>query len=145
MKKNIYIIVGEGRCGKSSLVRALTGVFRRSIRGTLQLVNGEIINIAIWPRSAQEGTSETPEQVLRKINGTGPNNVLIVLRPWGAQEYIDLLATQHNIIQVLLISSNMTLPGVNIPEGINVNPITNSRSRPVNANAAVVRTWWGWM
>jgi hypothetical protein len=142
MRKNIYIIIGEGGCGKSSIVRALTGTYQSSWMD-LQLTNGITIDIAIWPRSAQEGTFETAEDILQKITDSPATHVLLVLRPWKAQEYIDLLITQHNIVQVLLISADLKLPRVNLP--VIPNEITESKSRPINANAALIRNLWGWL
>jgi energy-coupling factor transporter ATP-binding protein EcfA2 len=146
-RKNIYLIIGEGGCGKSSIIRALTGTYQSSWMD-LQLSDtklaNQVIDIEIWPRSAQEGTDETPEQILQKIIDSQATHILLVLRAWGSQAYIDLIAPQHNIIQVLLISANANLPKVNIPEGINVEPLTNSKTRPINANAALIRGLWGW-
>jgi ABC-type transport system involved in cytochrome c biogenesis ATPase subunit len=74
MRKNIYIIVGEAQSGKSSLIRALTGVFRSATR-TVQFINGEIINLAIWTQSAQEATPlVTPTILLQRINTSRSTN-----------------------------------------------------------------------
>lgn len=143
MRKNIFIIIGEGQSGKSSLVRALSGVFRNTTR-TVQLANREIINIAIWTQSAQEARPlVTPAMLLQRINGTAATNALIVLRPANAIDYINLIAQQHEIVQVVFIGRTEMVPQVPVPGNVNV--ITQSRDRPVNANAAMVRNWWGWV
>jgi ABC-type cobalamin/Fe3+-siderophores transport system ATPase subunit len=143
MRKNIYIIIGEGQSGKSSLIRALTGVFRSTMR-TVQFINGEIINLAIWTQSAQEATPlVTPTMLLERINNSRATNALIALRPGNATDYINLIAQQHNIVQVVFIGWAEIVPQVPTPGTVNI--ITQSRKRPVNANAAMVRNWWGWM
>lgn len=142
MRKNIYIIIGEGQSGKSSLVRALTGIYRNSTR-EVQLANNTKINIAIWSQSAQEGTMVTPEMLLQLINDALADNALIVLRPIDAIDYINLISVQHNIIEVLFIGWGEEVQQFPTPGNINV--INLSWDRPVNANAALVRNWWGWI
>lgn len=143
MRKNIYIIIGEGQSGKSSLIRALTGVFRSTTR-PVQFVTEEVIDLAIWTQSAQEANPlVSPEMLLQRINNVRANNALIVLRPTNAIDYINLITQQHNILEVVFIGWTENVP--QFPTPGNVNVITQSWDRPVNANAAMVRRWWNWM
>ena len=146
--KNIYLIIGEGKCGKSSLVRALTGIYRYAIKFVRQ-TDGLNIRISIWPQSCQEGKI-TPEQALDYINTEQADNILITLRfkpapgmvPYDAIEYYELFQNHHNIAQVVFMGGSEDVR--NFP----TNPIANNlnlcQSRPINENAAIVREWWSW-
>jgi hypothetical protein len=147
--KNIYIIIGEGKCVKSSLVRALTGVFRRSKKPTpiRRSADDKIIKVCVWPQSAQEAKKK-PEKVLKEINEAWSDNVLLVLRfqphliPFSATDYIDLIKEHHNIVQVVFMGPEDTVPSIPTP-GIK-KTLENTLLNPVNQNASRVRGWWGW-
>jgi ABC-type Mn2+/Zn2+ transport system ATPase subunit len=148
--KNIYIIIGEGKCGKSSLVRALTGVFRRSKKSTriAQTNTDEIMHINVWPQSAQEAR-KNPEKVLREIKEAWSNNVLLVLRflphnntPFSATDYVELIQEHHNIVQVIFMGPGDKVSKIQTP-GIQ-KTLKNTFKNPVNQNASEVRGWWGW-
>jgi len=151
MKRNIYLIVGEGRCGKSSLVRALTGVFRRTKKATrIALSNPKKteIKITVWPQSAQEAQL-SPEDVLNDVNHALSENILLVLRfqphivPYHANDYINLLIEHHNIVKVIFMGPNDKVQSISISRIANV--LNNSIKNPVNENANQVRNWWHWM
>ena len=155
MKRDIYLIVGEGRCGKSSLVRALTGIYNgrgRKEGRKIALTTGATreIKIAVWPQSAQEG-KKTPTDILNDINGLSDDipNVLLVLRfephiiNYWATDYTDLLIKHHNIVGVVTMSSNSHVPELSgFKDAL---PISSSTENAVNANAEKVRKEWGWL
>ena len=151
MKKNIYIIIGHGACGKSSLVRALTGVYR-GVSRLIRVGNEEDfedLQFAIWVRSRQE-VSDKPKQVLKDVNSCNEKNVLITLR-FGAynrcpeaKEYVDLLMTEHNISRIVYMGREKNPDRLTYPL-IESEQIGNSVGTPVNANANVARKFFGWL
>lgn len=118
--------MGHGRCGKSSLIRCLTGVSKAS-RTRLTLANQSIIDISVWVRSAQE-VGRSPQQVLTLLRRTTSNFALMSLRlnPYNRQPnanaYLNLL---RNHFQVIVL---------NLPV-----------AQTANANASVTRRNWGWV
>jgi ABC-type cobalamin/Fe3+-siderophores transport system ATPase subunit len=126
-RKTIYVVVGKGRCGKSSVIRCLTGVARASTI-PITLVNQTILDISVWVRSAQE-SGKSPNHVLQELNAMKSSIGLISLRQGTyngqatANTYITVLRQQFKIIKY---------------------PITLPRISP-NANAAIARGQWGWL
>lgn len=150
MRKNIFFIIGEGRCGKSSIVRALTGVYRYK-RLFVRTRTGDL-DIYVWPQSCQEA-GYTPQQVLDFIDGTDAQEVLITLRfeptpemvPSDGIDYYNLIAANHNVAGVVFMS-NQPRPMVRqFPVAVQPVIVPDSLSTPVNANAAEVRNGWGWI
>lgn len=149
MQKNIYIVIGEGRCGKSSLVRALTGVFRRSKHARrIRQTDRKVIHIHVWPQSAQEARL-SPEDVLNDVNNAWSENIFLVLRfqphivPYYATDYVNLLSEHHNIVHTVFMG-----PGDNvqsIPSTGVSKTLDNCMKNPINENASRVREWWGWV
>lgn len=151
MKKNIYIIIGHGACGKSSLVRALTGIYR----GASRLIrvgnekNFEDLQFAIWVRSRQE-VGFQPKKVLKDVNSCDETHILLTLR-FGkyndcpeAKEYVDLLMTEHNVSRIVYMGreknpDTLTYPSI-VPKKIG-----KSVDTPVNANANEARKYFGWL
>jgi|GEM_PF-3469969 len=151
MKKNIHIIIGHGSCGKSSLVRALTGIYRGASR-LIRVGNEddfEDILFAIWVRSRQE-VGDKPKQVLKDVNSCDETNVLLTLRfgsAYGcpeAKEYVDLLMTEHNVSHIIYMGSDVEPATLTYPS-IEFEKIGNSVDTPVNANANVARKYFGWL
>lgn len=151
MKKNIYIIIGHGSCGKSSLVRALTGIYR----GASRLIrvgdeeNFEDLQFAIWVRSRQE-IGYKPEKVLKDVNSCNETNILLTLRfgsAYGcpeAKEYVDLLMTEHNVSHIVYMGREKNPDTLTYPT-IESTVIGNSVDTPVNANASVSRKFFCWL
>lgn len=148
MKKNIYIIIGHGACGKSSLVRALTGIYRGASR-LIRSVNGTDTRLAIWVRSRQE-VGDKPKKVLKDVNSCHETDILLTLRfgsYYGcpeAKEYVDLLLTEHNVSHIVYMGSNNNPATLTYPIIKNI-VISNSGGTPVNANASVARQFFGWL
>ena len=126
-RKTIYVVVGNGRCGKSSLIRCLTGV-ARTMTTPVILINQLIIDISVWVRSAQEA-GKSPAQVLRELRAMRGSIGLLSLRLNGynrqpnANAYLQILRLHFNVIIY-------TIPMPIIPS---------------NANAAIARGQWGWL
>lgn len=144
MRKNIYIIIGPGRSGKSSLVRALTGIYQYTAQNApadIEFTNGDVRTFQVWPQSAQEG-NHSPEAMLAFINTWQGDNILMTLRMfgnWSAQEYLDLIAIQHNITTIVVLTHENNLNNV---YGAAVNTILEPRNRPINGQASRIREWW---
>ncbi|MCW8898116.1 MAG: hypothetical protein OQJ96_05905 [Flavobacteriales bacterium] len=149
MKKNIYIIIGHGACGKSSLVRALTGIYSGGAIRFIRSVNGTDTKFAIWVRSRQE-VGDKPAKVLEDVKNNKETNVLLTLR-FGeynrcpeAKEYVDLLMTEHNVSHIVYMGSDKE-PATLTYSTIKSIVIGNSVDTPVNANASVARKLFGWL
>ncbi len=146
--KNVYLIIGDGACGKSSLTRALTGLFV-SGRTDVADISGNILPFKIWIRSAQE-VEKSPQQVLREISNAEDDNVLITLRfdtylgQPDAQHYFNLIGQHHIIKHVIFMSSGAVL-SFSVPASVQRGFIDQSYSRPVNANAHIARQSLRWL
>lgn len=149
MKKNIYIIIGNGGMGKSTTVRALTGTYRggwKSIEFNVDGDNRHVEDFHIWSQSAQEGTYVNPAQLLINIAEVQENHILLTLRandsPDNANDYIAQIAAQHNIIGIVAMGQ---YENILVPPGTLINVISDPWERPVNGNASRIRKWWGWL
>lgn len=150
MKKRIFVIIGDGKCGKSSVVRALTGVYHHKDMLIRQSNQAGDILVGVWSQSAQEG-GYSPEDILRFINDSGAMNILLVLRfvpaplmaPFSAIEYYELIRKHHNISQIVFMGPHEEVPS--FPTTPNSNTLNLCKKRPINANAAMIREWWGWI
>lgn len=153
MRKNVYLIIGEGRCGKSSLVRALTGVYRHRRMGVrLMPPENRDIDIAIWSQSCQE-SGDSPEDILQYLQDETAPYVLMTIRfhtipgmaPFDAIEYYKLIEANHNIVGVAFMGprpENEILQFDTIPQAA---VVADCLINPINANASIVRHTWGWM
>ncbi len=149
MKKNIYLIIGHGRCGKSSLVRALTGKYKN---GPCQIRSAHHTNMdfMVWANSSQDA-DKSPEKVLKEINNVGFSNILLTLRfapspetaGFAAQDYLRVLEENHQVTQVLFMGEEELVNHFDTSAPSNV--INLCAERPVNANANLVRQWWNWL
>ncbi len=145
--KNIFVIIGHGRCGKSSTVRALTGVYRHA---SIKLkTEEEEIRISVFPQSAQEA-EKSPADVLSDIEKYEEDqNVLIVLRfhpykvRFSAKDYLEEISKRHQVKEVVFMSSEDST-GYFIHEGVKPNVINRSFSRAINENASMIRRFWNW-
>jgi energy-coupling factor transporter ATP-binding protein EcfA2 len=146
--KNIYLIIGEGACGKSSLVRALTGVARyRSVEvGTIV---GSSIQIAVWIRSAQEA-GISPEEVLSNIQSAVEEDVLLTLRideyngQPNAEAYLEAMMPIIKNLRIVFLSEAENPRIVSI-SGAATLTHGRSLSTPVNVVSRIVSNAWGWV
>lgn len=127
-KKTVYVVMGKGRCGKSSLIRCLTGVAQASTI-QLRLANRRTdVSVSVWVRSAQEA-GKSPAVVLRDLNAMNGKTGLISLRlgkyngqPNG-NAYLSTLSQNFNLVI------------------FNINP----PRIPSNAIAAIARSQFRWL
>lgn len=147
--KNVYLIIGDGACGKSSLVRGLTGIYNTK-KIAVQETEGKILDLQVWVRSAQEA-GKSPKDVLDQINASPLPNALLTLRfdaynyQPDAKSYFDLISSQHNIVNVIFMGSRETVPSFHTPSSVGGILIENSLGRPTNANASIVRVALNWL
>jgi energy-coupling factor transporter ATP-binding protein EcfA2 len=62
-----YIINGHHGAGKSSTIRALTGVRNEENSWPILMVGGTVIDAHIFVRSASEGTPFLPKAVISRV------------------------------------------------------------------------------
>jgi energy-coupling factor transporter ATP-binding protein EcfA2 len=148
MKKNIYIIIGHGACGKSSLVRALTGTFRMSSK-EVRDIEGKNLGFNICVRSRQE-VGKTPKEVLKDIESCNDKNILLTLRfhtyngmPEG-KAYVDLLNKTLNVSHIIFLSADKVPVSFDFSDGRTFS-IGNSWGNPVNVNASKARKFFDWL
>lgn len=126
---NVFVVVGNVGTGKSSIIRALTGVWSsKSVR--VAKVEGQSIEVYVQVRSLQE-VKVTPDDFIR--NHANDDNILVALRSNGgafpdAAEYIRLFAASGwTVTRVMdLPANNRSLP-------------------PANERANTVRIQLGWL
>jgi len=155
--KNIYIILGEAHAGKSTLVRSLTGL-RAEGAVKIQMNNKAANSICVYAFmcAAQEEQkhNHTPENLFDFINDNEYKHFLIPLRYNGkitngehrpdAQQYIDLLNKNCNILGIALLSQT-TIPLINIPTSVTQIECPYSHDSAVNFIANKVRNGWAWL
>lgn len=148
--KKIYVIIGDGRCGKSSLVRALTGVYRSA---TVEIgLEDKKTNfwMRVLPQSAQEANL-SPEKLLEKLEQHGGSTyALVVVRLHSykghgpALDYLNALDKVHTIEKIVYMGKDEVVDKLNFGT-VQQNVINSSFSRPMNGNANMVRKFWGWL
>ncbi len=155
MKKQIYVVVGHGSCGKSSVIRSLTGLFvRRKNPVKIQLISKELpVKFSVWIRSAQE-RGKNKEGILDQISGSKMDYILLSIRIesiWGlpgAIDYLEHIATQHNLSRIVILGEPLN-PALCKPIIDKWPKITtqheNSRSKPVNVISKEVRDSFNWI
>lgn len=149
MKKNIYLIIGHGRCGKSSLVRALTGKYKNG-PCLIRSAHNTNLDFMVWANSSQDA-AKSPEKVLKEINNVGFSNILLTLRyspspetsGFDAMDYFKLLRENHKVTQVLFMGEDEKVHLFDTSAPTHV--LNLCAERPVNANANLVRQWWNWL
>lgn len=148
-----YIIIGQDSVGKSSLVRALTGIRNHDKRLMTRLVGPDF---CLWAKDSSLLEAEVdPAAFVAEINGKGVNAVLLTLWPRSrkskgttypdAATYIQVFVAHGWSIQpVVLLDRWGTAPSVTLSPGIGSSHFTNSSNAGFNTLAALVRTYWGW-
>lgn len=147
--KRIYILIGETETGKSSIIRALSGVHNQGHRA-IMTTNRDILEFRVWTTSSQE-FGHTPQDDLNVFNDTDEEFILMSLRYEAlnsefpeAQTYIDAYeGAGHLIEQVVILRNHPELNfGQSEPE---IHSILRPRQWPINGNASQIRNWWRWM
>lgn len=157
-KKKLNVIIGHGRCGKSSLIRALTGIYRSgeidiAINDDVTLNNLSANNLrinttAVLTQSAQEG-GISPIGLVDRINRfTNCTHALVALRRNGhgnertlAIDYLNELSNHFIIENIVVMSRELNIE----PFEFESSYLNLSLTRPINANASIVRHWWRWL
>lgn len=156
-----YIIIGCTASGKSSLVRALTGV-RNKGRRMMEDVNGA--NFELWAEdSSLQEACIPPDKIIAEVNSLGVDAVLLTLWPQGrkskkkpcpsAAGYLSAFqAAQWTLQTVVLLSdlSNVSaartraMAGFVPPAGVQTF-VASHRPPASNKMAAQVRAVWSWL
>lgn len=149
-----YIIIGNGGVGKSSLVRALTGV-RNTDRRLMASVN--VPNFLLWAKdSSLQESRVAPGKFIADAVAQGVDATLCTLWPRSAiskgivypdaSGYIqDFQAAGWNVQPVVLLDDGVSILSLALPATVISRGFSNLRSTPFNSLAASVRTYWGWI
>jgi len=143
----VWIIMGNAHVGKSSAIRALTGVYRSDYTD-VQTVHGRLNDVFVQIRSLQE-KDIPPQNFINAHNDDG--YILLALRigqvgvcPNGLN-YIQAFAGNNWMINGVIVLGINNLP-YNLPHGV-PNPlfIPNSVDTPANHVAHRIRRAWDWL
>ncbi len=153
--KNVYLVIGHGNCGKSSLVRSITGRNRFGNSRIQSLNPLEAIEIRVRIRSAQEdGTG--PETILNRILESKHDHYLLTLRVEDynhqpkAIKYLEKMAIEPNIniAQIIVIGDkwfDQNEYNQIVPFSNRTNKFENSLKTPINVVSSYVKGIWGWV
>lgn len=172
---NIWVIVGESNAGKSTSIRALTGVRDQNIYTLSTTAGISLNNVLIVPSSLQEYYQITPANFIKRVqddlfcaktagagaihpseypSGKRIDNVLVSLRQNGtngcpdAADYIAEFAAAGWHVQVPIV--HLQLPGYVFHPApphisIDIAALSGGALRPSNEKASIIRTAWGWL
>jgi hypothetical protein len=148
--KNVYLILGNGKLGKSTLVRHLTGIREASIV-EISRSNNVSISLWAWMRSAQE-MPKSPMEILALIDHQDKVSCTDILLPLrilpannqpGYLEYVNAIVNAgHSIVQSIVLTDQASIS----TQFQIINPfvVPNTVHRPSNSVASQVRALWGW-
>lgn len=158
--KRVYLVMGEGGTGKSTLIRCLTGL-RQKGRPFVTLTNSTRINIWCYMRSIQEmDPIMSPLDVINDITQPSESAFIDYLIPFridgrygyqGIVPYLQALLNTPNLTIVNAVALDIDaqsypqLAGLPFPSNIPITYIPNSKSNTPNQNASIVRNAWGWI
>lgn len=148
--KRVYLILGDGKMGKSTLIRHLTGIREASLVD-IALSGNQTIALWAWMRSAQE-MPKSPAEIVSLIgnfNSAHCTDILLPLRILPANyqpgylSYVNAIASAgHSIVQSIVLTNQAHVAPTF--QQISPNIISNSLSQPSNVIAANVRALWNW-
>jgi energy-coupling factor transporter ATP-binding protein EcfA2 len=166
---NVFIVMGDAQSGKSTTIRALTGLGPPKKCWNIRKQNNEDIDIYVFSHALQEDDkTKTVNQLLALAKGCN-KNILVSLRigrrntarGTGYDHIRQFIEQGCNIAQIVVLivpDENNTRSDGNIingieqefhNEGIDVNPLVIVRRAnelyPANAIAAKIRKEWGWL
>jgi hypothetical protein len=160
---NVYAILGESNTGKSTTVRALTGVSQRSHPWSVATSPTVNINFYIQMKALQEDDIK-PQDFLNKIanhnhystkNGHRPvNDILIPLRISGIKGYPDGIDYLKHFASVgWTVRQIVVLGAATSPSGLaalvpkhRIHLISYLHTMPpANKIASYIRGWWSWL
>lgn len=148
-----YVIVGNASAGKSSLVRALTGIRNQDQRLMAYAATG---NFVLWAKdSSMQEARILPQDFIDTATLHRPDAILCTMWPRGCtskgvsypnctgylQEFIAAGWTIKPLV-VLNGSSPPVLP--ELPATVTWSPFSNLRTTPFNELAASIRNHWNW-
>lgn len=148
-----YIIIGEAEVGKSSLIRALTGI-RNDDERLISLRGGPDFQLWAKDSSLQEASVE-PRDFISEATGKMVDAVLCALWPKSRRSkgvtYPDELgylqafhAAGWTIQPIVVLAKGGNHPTVRLPVGVTSTNFSNIRTSPFNSFSASVRLHWGW-
>lgn len=148
-----YIIVGEASAGKSSVVRALSGV-RNSDERLMARTSGHRFSLWAKDSSLQEARI-TPQEYIREARRRNKDAVLLTLWPRAVRPRSGnphRFPNAHGYIQEFLlagwrIQDVVTLnnpPGLTLPAGVTSTNFNNVHTNPFNVFTASIRANWNW-
>lgn len=151
--KRIFLVLGEGNVGKSTLVRNLTGI-RIADYAQVEETGGNIFTMWAWMRSAQEA-GLTPDAIVNEIlrtDETNLENYLLPLRIVGISPALPgydtyfsrLLASGIIIANSAILTKQAIAPTLPLPITPSV-VVVNSRINAQNRTASIVRAAWNWI
>lgn len=146
--KIIYLIIGNANSGKSSTIRALTGLgsHNRSKRISITFLNNTEHEFFVQTSAAQEKNMNV-NRLIRVINNANSEYNLIALRfdrPSTFPNYLSYLSRFEQegwqIKKIVLLGNHEFLP--------QYQPILlrfdNPLDQTINKNASDIRKNWGW-
>lgn len=147
MPPEIWVIMGHGATGKSSTIRALTGV--RDVRSTdVQKVHGTLNNIYVEPRSLQEKGISQSDFTVDHNNDT---YILCSLRINSRAQYPNGLTYIQEFIKNNWRIRGITVLGT-LPYALPPNvltplyiPTSTQARMPPNQIAHRIRSVWNWL
>jgi Fe2+ transport system protein B len=146
--KTIYCVIGNANSGKSSIIRALTGLgsHNRSKKVTITFLNNTLHEFFVQTSAAQEKNLDV-SRLIREINRGNCEYNLIALRfdrPSSFPNYLSYLSRFEtegwNIKKIVLLGNHELLTQYN-PILLRFN---NPQNQTINKNAADIRKNWGW-
>lgn len=153
MKKKLYLVIGHGKCGKSSLVRSMTGLWRYGLTRIQRLQPSDIINIRVWIRSLQEYVY-LPIRALDETLLYQEDFLLMTVRVESINGcpdvfcYLEAFVHHYDIEGIVVIGEHPIneelFNGIQqyCPE--NTHKFEKSLSTPVNKVCTEVKAAWNW-
>jgi energy-coupling factor transporter ATP-binding protein EcfA2 len=146
VNKKIYLIIGEKNSGKSSIIRALTGI---RISGKINIAIPTEVTFYVQLMSFQEEAMQNPSNAIKSLKKINCESNLCALRlnktqnfP-DAQTYIDALINEGwEIAGIIVLGEN------NLQQQFHqlcVHTINPPKEYSINKNASKIRKWWSWL
>lgn len=150
-----YIVIGQASAGKSSLVRALTGI-RNADRRLMARQFGSPFSLWAKDSSLQEASID-PAEFIADVTGRNVDAVLFTLWPRSRRSQNVVYPDAAGYIQdfqnagwqiqpiAILDRGQPPAPAVKLPNGIASTNFSNLPAIPFNSFVAMVRTHWNWV
>lgn len=152
----IFFLVGHANTGKSSIIRALTGISSKSKTWEVEYTSG-VVSTYIHPNGLQEqpisidgflSEVSTQQPTIQKVIAAlrfDPRNSGGKIYP-SAQTYLDEIERRHPgwIVGVAdVTSATVVNPRLNVKSTIVQTTISGRPTTPSNSGASVLRNVWG--